>query len=124
MDSDYTSPSERRRIIMSSLHDIAKSLLKTLFNEVRASVPNATLTKCSNAIVIQSADGNKILVVKIPITGDNSLSLCSSIMGDVSKLQMSWSIGTKASNGLILCTTMPTLHPISAAMIVAWAQPK
>ena len=119
---DYIHPSDRAKIIKENLHDIATKQLQNLFREVKQNVPNARLTKSGDAIIIPRADNTQQLVVTIPTTGNNSLSLCSSMMGDVRELQMSWVIFTAPGNDLIVCTVKPELHPMSASKIVAWAQ--
>lgn len=119
---DYIHPSDRAKIINENLHDIATEQLQNLFREVKQNVPNARLTKSGDAIIIQKANNKQQLVVTIPTTGNNKLSLCSSMMGDVSMLQMSWVIFTAPGNDLIVCAVKPELHPMSASKIVAWAQ--
>jgi hypothetical protein len=119
---DWIHPEVRAATIETNLRDIATEQLQDLFREVSTRVPSARLTKSGAAIIIQSADGDTQLVVTIPITGNNNLSLCSALIGNVVELQMSLSVLTTPRNGLIVCTAKPELHPISADKIVAWVQ--
>jgi hypothetical protein len=122
MESFYLHPADRKAIIKENLSDIATDQLQKLFREVEASVPSARLTKSGDAFIIPSSDNKSQLIVTIPIIGNNSLALCSSLMGNVSELQMSWVVFTAPSNELIVCTVKPERYPMSASKIIAWAQ--
>jgi hypothetical protein len=122
MEAIHIHPIARAETIKTNLMAIAKKHLTTLFQEVKPNVPNARLTKSGDAFIIPSGDNKRQLIVTIPTTGNNCHTLCSSQMGDVSELQMSWVIFTTPSNEMIVCTAKPELHPMSASNIITWAQ--
>lgn len=118
---DYVHPTVRATTIANNLHDAASFLLLKLYQEVNTSVPSARMTKTADAIIIPSADNKRQLIVTIPITGDNSTTLCASMLsGEMTPIQMSWTVFTAPNNGIIVCTAKPELFPVSASKIISW----
>lgn len=119
---DYVHPTVRAATIADNLRDAASCQLLTLFQEVKTIVPTARMTKSGDAIIIPSANNKRQLIVTIPITGDNNTTLCASMLtGEMTTLQMSWTVFTAPNNGVIVCTAKPELFPVSASKIIAWA---
>jgi len=117
---DYVHPTVRAETIKANLMSIAKDHLMTLFQEVKASVPTARLTRSGDAIIVPSADNKLQLIVTIPTTGNNDAALCSSLMGKTDELQMSWVVFTAPNNGMVVCTIKPELRPVSSETVIAW----
>lgn len=117
---DYVHPTVRAETISENLMSIAKGHLMTLFQEVKASVPTARLTKTGDAIIVPSADTKLQLIVIIPMTGNNDTALCASLMGNTADLQMSWVVLTAPNNGSSVYTAVPKNYPMSASKIIAW----
>lgn len=118
---NHIHPTVRATIIAESLTDTAQFHLNKLFHTVNAMVPAARMTKSNDALVVPNHNNTRQLIVTIPTTGDNAITLCAPLTDEFLNLKMSWMVFTTSTqDDVIVGAVKPEYYLVSTDKIVEW----